>query len=509
MNFKSIRWRLSLSYAGIALLAALLLGGIMLAVLQRYYINQEIDYLTQNAASMSQIVADAQSKGIPGEALEQILTGFAFFSNTQIHLFDSDGEILLDTGLPQERTTLSFDPFSDVSNAPMGFGFSIEAAPPIKSDENLGEIIGLSDTMGEVIVIGGGSANFPGWLIDTPVDQAQIQPIPDTSQTRSPQVVQHPFYNQDGNLLGTIQLSNGPAYGTEIVRSVAWGWAISALASVLLAAFAGMWVSRRFSTPLENLTRTTAQMASGNLSARVDISSQDEFGLLANSFNQMAENIEGKVATLRRFVADAAHELHTPLTALRINLEIIDDKHVPRALEKVEQMSALTRNLLSLSQLEAFESVIKIDDVDLAALLQDLAEPYASRAEQAELGFNLEITDGPVKIKGEAAQLGTLIHNLLDNAIKFTPAGGQVKIKLNKQDDAVQLTVTDTGIGIPKDDLPHLFSRFHRGRNASAYPGNGLGLAIVRNIADQHNASITVESNTNGTEFVVEFTPYD
>jgi signal transduction histidine kinase len=146
--------------------------------------------------------------------------------------------------------------------------------------------------------------------------------------------------------------------------------------------------------------------------------------------------------------------------------------------------------------------------VVLDALLRDLAEPYASRSEQAELNFTLEIESAPVNIKGDAAQLGTLIQNLLDNAIKFTPAGGQVNVELSTQNEAVQLSVTDTGIGIPGADMPHLFSRFHRGRNASAYPGSGLGLAIVKTIVDLHGASIRVDSDTTGTVFVIRFIPY-
>jgi two-component system sensor histidine kinase MprB len=249
-------------------------------------------------------------------------------------------------------------------------------------------------------------------------------------------------------------------------------------------------------------------MAAGNLSARSDIEREDEFGLLANSFNRMADTIEAKVAALRRFVADAAHELHTPLTALRTNLELIEDDDIPSALEQVERMDALTRSLLDLSQLEASPYEIQSDDVDLATLLRDLSEPYASRAEQAELSFYLEIEHDPAIIKGDANQLITLIQNLLDNAIKFTPAGGQVNVKLNTLDDAIQLSVADTGIGIPDEDIPHLFSRFHRGRNASAYPGNGLGLAIVKAIADQQGARIRVDSNPSGTVFVVQFILY-
>ena len=124
------------------------------------------------------------------------------------------------------------------------------------------------------------------------------------------------------------------------------------------------------------------------------------------------------------------------------------------------------------------------------------------------MSFNLEIEHDPAIIKGDAAQLDILIQNLLDNAIKFTPAGGQVLVKLSEQVDTVLLTVADTGIGIPEDDMSHLFSRFHRGRNASAYPGSGLGLAIVKTISDQYGARIRVDSDPSGTVFVVQLNPY-
>jgi len=206
-------------------------------------------------------------------------------------------------------------------------------------------------------------------------------------------------------------------------------------------------------------------------------------------------------------VADAAHELGTPLTALRTNLELIDDEQVPLALNEVTRMDSLTRSLLDLSQLEALDSDLDFEQVDLTSLLENLAEAYASRAEQAELEFNLEIGKEPIRIEGDAAQLSFLIQNLLDNAIKFTPAGGKVNVKLIKSDKGVQLIVLDTGIGIPEEDFPNLFSRFHRGLNASAYPGSGLGLAIVKTIADQHRATIDVQRKSIGTEFVISFLP--
>jgi len=479
MKTKSIRWQLSLSYAGIALLATLLLGMIMMGILARYFAFQESNYLINTADEIGGKVPYFIKGDLHAENFTELMEYLSFYVNAQIRLLDANGTVLADSGLPKPTKTISITDKFD------------KEAPPY----------------GKTISIGRATDNpFSNWLFSIQVDELIDKPAVEWEvERRSEQVITQAYYDENKQLLGYVELSNGPAYGGEILRSVAWGWGIAALIAVLLAAAVGIWVSRRFSAPLESLTQTTAQMAAGNLSARVDIERPDEFGLLGRSFNQMAETIEAKVEALRRFVADAAHELHTPLTALRTNLELVDDQHAPLALEQVGRMDALTRGLLDLSQLEATASEIQYKDVDLAALLRNLAEPYASRAEQREINFQLEIDGDPLTIKGDPTQLDTLIQNLLDNAIKFTPVGGQVNLKLSVLDEGVQLSVADTGIGIPKDDIPQLFSRFHRGRNASAYSGSGLGLAIVKAIVDQHGALINLESDAAGTEIMIWF----
>jgi signal transduction histidine kinase len=479
MKTKSIRWQLSLSYAGIALLATLLLGVIMMGILARYFAIQESNYLVETAGEIGNKALYFLDDDLPEEELNGLMERFSFYVDAQIRLMDADGKVFADSGPPQPVTGIRLDEKS--------------------GDETI--------TYARTIYIGRAKDSpFSGWLFNVQPDDPSRKTADEREiGPRSEQVVKQAYYDGNRQLLGYVVLSSGPAFGGEILRSVAWGWGIAALIAVMLAAAAGVWVSRRFSAPLESLTHTTTQMAAGDLSARADIEREDEFGLLANSFNTMADNIESKVAALRRFVADAAHELHTPLTALRTNLELVDDEHIPPALEQVERMDALTRSLLDLSQLEATASEVQYEEVDLAAILQEIAEPYASRAEQAELSFNLDIDPDPIYITGDATQLSTLIRNLLDNAIKFTPEGGQVNVKLSTLDEIVQLSVADTGIGIPEDDVPHLFSRFHRGRNASAYPGSGLGLAIVKTIVDQHGASIYVGNNSPGTVVTISF----
>ncbi len=487
MKTESIRWQLSLSYAGISLLATLLLGVIMLGILTRFFAIEESNYLIETAKGLGERIFDAIDNDLSAEELNASMERLSFYVNTQIRLLDAEGAMLADSGLPQRTKDILLIDKSDVDRP---------------DDE--------ASVYGKEFSIGRASSSpFSSWLFGVEEDDITSKLKEEwNTEHRSQQVITQTFYNQERQLVGYVELSNGPAFGRNILQSVARGWAIAALIAALLSSIAGLWVSRKFSAPLESLTLTTAQMAAGNLFARSSIDRQDEFGLLANSFNQMADSIETKVAALRRFVADAAHQLGTPLTALRTNLELFDDQRISSALEQVERMDTLTRSLLDLSQLDARTAEIQYADVDLAALLRKLAEPYASRAEQAKLDFALEIESDPVYIQGDAAQLSILIQNLLDNAIKFTPTDGQINVKLTSVDNVVQLSVADTGIGIPEDGLPDLFSRFHRGSNAFAYSGSGLGLAIVKSIAEQHQATIEVESESVGTVFVVRFIAY-
>jgi signal transduction histidine kinase len=204
------------------------------------------------------------------------------------------------------------------------------------------------------------------------------------------------------------------------------------------------------------------------------------------------------IITLRRLVTDAAHELHTPLTALRTNLEMAADEVDPQqqaqylehALVQLQRFETLTSNLLLLSRLEAGDVSEERESINLTLLLRETAEVYASRAEQAGLSFRAVLHDEETLISGHEGQIQRALANLLDNALKFTPAGGEVTMALNGSENGIEIRIGDTGIGIPEADVPHLFERFHRGRNTAGYPGSGLGLAIARAILNSHAGSI-------------------
>jgi signal transduction histidine kinase len=512
MNPQSIRWRLPLSYAVIALLAALSLGGVLLSVLRDYYLQLEVEYLRSNLEAISDTIEQTMTRAdMSPTVLQPQAETLSFLSEARVRIFDADGQVLADSG--------AFD--TSIFHIALDLQGPSEIILYAKGDEEVPEDGPLflfinkqvmTSPITETDVITGADHTiffgspiaepFPGFALGT---EGAL-----TSRRRSSYRERGSLHDAEGNLLGFVELSEGPPYGREILSSVARGWTIAGAISVLLAAGVGWLISRRISAPLLALTHTTARMAEGDLAARATVASQDEVGVLARSFNQMADQVEDTIITLRRFVSDAAHEIHTPLTALRTNLELAsDDKFVRRAQAQVGRLEALTEGLLALSRIEANKQAEGHTAVALTSLVQEVSELYASRAEQSGLAFDLALPGTPVTVRGDEAQLRRVLDNLLDNGIKFTPQGGAVNVKLVRKGEWAELLVEDTGIGIPEDDLPHLFSRFHRGRNAAAYPGSGLGLAIVKAIAESHGGQVAAENTAQGARFTLQLPTID
>lgn len=540
---RSIRWRLPLSYITIALLTVCALGAVLLATLRGYYAQQELDYLTLNAHAISRGFERLVANGVPLEVIYSQLENFSFLAQVKVRLLDANHEILIETAAPQDYL-VSLD-FGETGQ-PIFFSRMSPAAGPPPPDLIIGgETVILPKNETQVTVrsageltVGDSSAQSLPWEVqglfrgENERDNERLDGTPSslwslvanrslygfvlngeksTQQSVSDQRVTVPITTRQNEVLGYLDLSEGPAYGSEIITSVAQALLGAGAVAALLAAGVGLYWSRRMSAPLLELTDSTTRMANGDLSARTTVASDDEFGLLAKSFNHMASQVETTVTALRRFVADAAHEMHTPLTALSADLELaVTDTNterqitfIERARVQLKRLESLTTDLLDLSRIETHITPADHKPVDLVQLAQETSELYASRAEQAGIIFNMTVPEHHVQVSGNEAQLRRALGNLLDNALKFTPENGTITLGIQQQANEAELWVADTGIGIPPNDLPQLFSRFHRGRNAAAYPGSGLGLAIIKAIAESHNGKVTVTSNAGGTRFAL------
>jgi signal transduction histidine kinase len=541
---RSLRFRLPLSYAGIALIATLVLGAVLLTTLQRFYRQQELDYLTGNAYAISERLAPLLEADDVGQ-LQANLKGLAFLSQTRVQVWTPVDRLLADSGDPrthdddtQIAVSVEIDGVEQTFNQPVSSGLSevtestIVIQPGVLIDQ-VNEQVNTQLIENDDLTGIGGDAEVNTEIEDaagvitrtTTVTREVVSealPVIGTqfgfgfgdgaaSQTAvSNLTVRHPIETADGRLLGFVELSQGPAYGRDILQSVFGGWLIASLVAVLLAGLVGWRASRRLVRPLLTLTQVTSRMADGDLAARTAVQRQDELGTLGSSFNKMADQLESTITTLRQFIADAAHELHTPLTALQTDLQTLRQtalepgqaSKIERAQEQAVRLQTLTNSLLDLSRIEA-NSNGDSEVVNLNQLLQETAELFASRAEQSDIQFGLSLPDAPLQMQGSPLRLRQAVQNLLDNALKFTPAGGAVTVALAREDEFACLTIRDTGIGIPEADLPYLFGRFHRGRNTANLPGNGLGLAIVQAIVVGCNGRIALQPLSPGTQVIV------
>jgi signal transduction histidine kinase len=516
MNRNSIRWRLPVSYAVIALLAALSLGSVMLLVLRNYYADQEREYLYGNATALQPLIEQILQSNLPAGSLQDQINGLAFLSQTQIRLLDTNGTILADSGVPDSKQVVAVSGGGPVSGNVM---FSVPANPP----KNQGPILiyrnDESLPLPQVFpfdkqIQAGKSADIILSVNASPYGYGFVARAKSDLSRRSSQNVSVLLLSSSGSKLGVLEFSNGPSYGEDVISSVTSAWLFASVFATGIAALAGWFVSKRVTRPVLALEKATRQMEQGDLRVRVELQDerQQEFLSLASSFNNMAEQVEQTISTLREFVADAAHELHTPLTALRTNLELARDemnasarsRYLARAQEQGQRLEALVKSLLDLSRIEAAEFKFDLAPIDFSQLVREVSEQFASRAEQTDHEFEAGPMAKNVTVIGNPEQLRQVMINLLENALKFTPVNGLISVAFEAVYDEAKLTITDTGIGIPPEDLPHLFERFHRGRNASNYAGNGLGLAIVKAIVAAHKGEVLVQSEVGkGTQVIV------
>jgi signal transduction histidine kinase len=455
-----LRTQLAVTYAGIALLTAALLGGILIGVLGNYYARAETAFLQAAAQRVLE-------GGLPSgdeSALHEWATRSGISAQARVRLYDASGQLLADSGTP-----------ANIDPTTLGLG-----EHPGREGGHRGEL---------PRPLGGGIFG------STPASSSSSGA---TLRVATPQG-------------GYLVLSDAPVSGRDVLTGVAQAWSLAALLAVVLAALAGYLLSSRMSRPVVELTQASERMADGDLSARASVIRGDEFGHLAEAFNTMAERIEGTVVSLRRFVADAAHEIGTPLTALQADLELAEKaattdnerRLVLRSLTQARRLEALTQGLLRLSRLEAGENGTEPTRVDVAALAHEAADCIASRAEAAELTLEVAVAPEPLPVDADHAKLQIVLESLLDNAVKFTPAGGTVRLAVSRDGADVVITVADTGVGIPLAEHDEVFERFHRARNVAAYPGSGLGLAIVKATAESFGGSVGFESSEAGTRFEV------
>jgi two-component system sensor histidine kinase MprB len=283
------------------------------------------------------------------------------------------------------------------------------------------------------------------------------------------------------------------------------------LAGTGLAAVIGLGVARAGLAPVRRLTETVEQVtATGDLSRRIDVTSDDEIGRLSARFDEMLDSIQALQAAQRQLVADASHELRTPLTSLRTNLEVLARGENLSASEREHLLSDVVAELEDLSVLVGDLTELArgsaVDETPEEMRLDEVAERAVERAHRHAPGLEFRTDLRPTVVRGTPARLDRAIGNLLDNAAKWSPPDGVVELTV--ADGAVE--VRDHGSGIPPEDLPFVFDRFYRSAAGRSMPGSGLGLAIVRQVAESHGGTVTAENaDGGGARFTLRLTALD
>ncbi|MEZ5102108.1 MAG: HAMP domain-containing sensor histidine kinase [Thermoleophilia bacterium] len=283
-------------------------------------------------------------------------------------------------------------------------------------------------------------------------------------------------------------------------RTVLWGSLLAVAVAALIGLGATAWIRR----PLRRLTATAGAMAGGDRSARTGLAPQPgELGELARAFDRMAERIQREDELRRTLVADVAHELRTPLAIAQGELEALLDgveEPTPDRLgslhEELLRLGRLVEDLGTLSAAEAAGLRLEQARVDLAEVVRRAVEATGSLARAA--GVTVELTADAASVAGDPVRLEQVARNLLANAIKFTPEGGRVEVRVARAGDACELEVADTGPGIPEDELARVFDRFWRGRHAAGVAGTGIGLAVVHELVAAHGGRVGAASRPGG-----------
>lgn len=456
MNTRSLSFRLVTWYAGVLTLVFILLGALTIILLQEYLESNVLDTQARRARQIADTLVAAASRTGDGAMAREVEELYAPEANERfIRITRGDGHVIYASGRPHDG---SFDP----------------ATVPAPSLTHPG-------------------LTRPGAFLRK------------ESLSKGSMLIAAQNYRGAGDSRYVVEVGVSTARTEETVRQVLLMLAIGLPIAVCVAVAGGFVLVRRALKPVDNLSQKAAAITQHSLSERLPVvRTGDELERLSVSLNLMISRLEDAINSSKQFVADASHELRTPLAVLRGELEnLAQDAQLKSqtretlgsALEEVDRLAEIVEGLLALSRLDSGEAQAEWVRFDLAALVATTADQMSLLAEDKHITVSCNSSER-VMIEGDQARLKQVVVNLLDNAIKYTPNGGRIKLEITQEEGNAVLDVADDGIGIPPEALPHVFKRFFRvdGSRSRDQGGAGLGLSIVKSICDAHGAHLEVSS---------------
>jgi signal transduction histidine kinase len=496
-------------------------GALGLALIRNNLAQREAELLRANAQAVARQAATLMQPQADRYGLQQLADTAAFLGNAQVRILSRNGVPIVDSGPNSAANRLMWFTRSGRESAARAqtedpwvmLGLLTQDGMAPFDDPILREFLPNLPGMKVYIVqrvpsVYGSQFEFAESqaVQAAPAVAVNEAPLPESATRVSVPVL------MGETTLGFVELRSATAFNDETLATAQRALLLAALGAAALAIALGLWVSRGLTAPMRKLAAVAGQMGQGNLSVRAPMKNQrtrDEADQLAIQFNSMAEKLEASFNALsterdalRRFVADASHELRTPITALRMSNELLQGPAGDDAATRAEflaqndaqlkRLEWITHNLLDLSRLDAGIANLNLAEHDAGDIIESAAQPFKAVAEQKGITLSTH-RPSSIPICCDRARIEIALSNLIDNALKFTPAGGVVTVSAERDDARARLLVRDTGIGVADDDKAHVFERFYRGGNHRA-DGTGLGLAIVKSIVQAHGGTAFVES---------------
>lgn len=475
--FASIRWKVLLAFFFIIGLSFLIMAGTLINMLGNYLFDQRIQGdrvgLEKWAVSTSGYLSEANARG-----LDETVRDAGAELGGRVLLLDQDGKVQADSFHTAIGQRLQYPEVVSVLLSGQTADYGVHS---LKTGE---------------MISGGNMLSFASGDEWVSYSSAGIV--------------------QSSHVIGVLLLVSSVREMMQSLLTLQNNMVILFIVVALAAVIAGMVFSRVLTQPITEMTRIIKSMSSGDLAARVQERGSGEIKQLAIAFNSMSEQLESLNQTRNQFVSNASHELKTPLATMKIMIESLiyqPDMGAPLRTEflsdinqEINRLASIVSDLLTLVQVDSHTSRLKREKISLAEVVKDAEHRLSPMAAQREQTVTLNLQDS-CDMYADKAKLQQVVYNLMENAIKYTPVSGWVKVNLQRTGRDAVLTVSDSGAGIPKESLSHVFERFYRvdkarGRESG---GTGLGLSIVQQNVSLHGGTVRALSEEGqGAVFIVE-----
>nr|WP_122011672.1 ATP-binding protein [Maliibacterium massiliense] len=468
--FHSLRMRMITIYLGILLIAVVVLGSTFMAINNNEYLESRTAALQKEAALIADTVQGTLLESMMDLRISDKLKYVAEHNNATIWIVDTQG-LMVRVGPVQQDERDSF------------------------TQEEVAKYLD-SVLRGNDLVLS--SSTFGGRFTDPMLSVATA-------------------IRRDDRIVGAVFMHTKVSELKKTVGTIGRQLWISGIIAAVSGIFLILLMADHMTRPLREMSGAAKKIAQGDFSQRVKVSSRDELGELAASFNRMSADLEGLEQMRRDFVANVSHELRTPMTSVQGFIQGMRDGVIPPeeqpqymdlVLQETKRLSNLIRELLDLSQIESGQFPLHKSSFDLSELICRILIKRQGMMEQRGIEVHTKLPENPVVLYADPERLEQVFANLLDNAIKFSPEQGVIDITLARdRHGRVTATLEDHGCGIDPKDLPYIFDRFYKVDKAhTPGRGSGLGLSIVKKIIDQHDAEIYVHSALGkGTKFTLVF----